>query len=166
MQRDDATDAHTWSARTVRPIIVLYVTAVFLGFMVLAWFVFHSTDAAQALAIAAVGSLVGLAPAVLSRVEYRLTDTGLEKRLDRPGQAREFEEVFAWTELRELSPTRSGFRFHKEVAAASALARLARRHLSAGHSGDLRVEEADRARVSALIGQHWPRKGQAAPPGP
>ncbi len=159
MQRDDPTDGHIWSARTVRPIITLYVMAVFAAFMVLAWFVFRSADAVQALAIAAVGSLVGITPALLSRVEYRLTETGLEKRPLRPGQARKFEEVFAWAELQELSPTRSGFQFHKQVPAANPLMRLARRQLAAGHSGEVRVEEADRERVTALIRRHWPPEG-------
>jgi hypothetical protein len=68
-----------WTARRVRPIVLLYIVAVFAAFIAVSIFVFHSPEAVKALVLAAVGALVASVPGVTGRVEYRLTETGIEK---------------------------------------------------------------------------------------
>ena len=69
-----------WSARKLNPIVLLYVAAVFVVFILVAYFVLHSMTAVKALAMAAVASIIPLVPAVISRVEYRLNERVLERR--------------------------------------------------------------------------------------
>jgi hypothetical protein len=71
---------HAWIARSVRPIVAGYVAAVFVVFMALAYFVFHSPDAVKALFLTAIGAVASVAPGILGRVEYRLTADGLARR--------------------------------------------------------------------------------------
>lgn len=153
MSPDDPGVEHTWNARTVRPIIVVYVVGVFVGFMGLAHFVFHSADAVRALLLAAFGAVVGTVPSILNRVEYRITGTGLAKRSFRPKQPREFKHVFAWDELSHLVPTKTGFKFYKRLSDSSPVSRFFKLHFSAEHSGEFHVDPRDRARVRAIIDQ-------------
>jgi hypothetical protein len=148
---EDSTLEHGWSARRVRPVIALYVIGVFFAFALLARFVFHSEDAVRALLVAAVGAVVSLVPAILSRTEYRLSGSGLVRRAVRRGEPREFEQVFSWDEITRVVPTASGFRFYKAVESKGRLARFVELHLLEGRSGEVRVEQEDRKRVEAII---------------
>ena len=143
-------------ARTVRPLVAAGVAAVFLVFMAVAWFVFGSGDAVGALAAAAAAYLVALAPGLLSRTEYRLTDEGAEKRPVRRRGPAEFGLLFAWEELEDVTPTRDGFKYTKRLGASNALVRFARRHLLSGYSGEIHVEPEDRDRVRALLEPRTP----------
>ncbi len=153
MNVDDRGTEHSWSARTVRPITAVYVVAVFVCFIGLAHFVFHSADAVRALFVALIGGVVGTVPSILNRVEYRITGAGLEKRPFRTESPREFEDVFAWDELSHLVSTSTGFKFYKRLPDSGPVSRFFKLHFSAGYSGDLHVDPRDRARVRAIIDQ-------------
>ena len=58
---------YQWSARKIQPIVVVYVALVFLGFIAMSFFVFHSRDAIKALIVTGVGSVFSLLPSVLTR---------------------------------------------------------------------------------------------------
>ncbi len=139
-----------WSARKVQPIVVLYVVAVFAVFGAVAHFVVHSTDAVKALAIAALGAVAATVPGVMERVEYRLTESGLEKRSAKrsPGP---FQEVFRWPELSRVVPTGHGFKYFKATNEPNPLRRFWRRHFSDVCSGEVRVEREDLERVLGLV---------------
>ena len=154
MNPDDPTIEHTWNARGLRTIIVLYVVAVFMGFIALAHFVFDSVEGVKALFLAAIGSVGALIPSILMRIEYQLTETGLAKRPFKAKQPREFEDVFSWDQLSHLIPTKSGFRFYRNTEGPSSFLRFFRRHLSSDYSGEFHVELEDRDRVRAIIDQH------------
>jgi hypothetical protein len=141
---------HHWSARKVQPIVVLYVVAVFAVFAVVAHFVFHSTEAVKALAIAAFGAVAATVPGVMDRVEYRLTESGMEKRTVRkaPGP---FQEVFRWPELSRVVPTGHGFKYFKATHEPNPLRRFWRRHFSDVCSGEVHVEREDLERVLGLV---------------
>jgi len=151
MDPDDDGVEHSWTARTVRPIVAIYVVAVFVCFMGLAHVVFHSADAVKALFLALVGVVVGTAPGILNRVEYRITATGLAKRPIRPKNPPEFKHVFAWDELTHLVPTGTGFKFYKRLPDSGPLSRFLKLHVSADYSGEFHVEPGDRARVRAIL---------------
>jgi len=151
MDPDDDGLEHTWSVRTVRPMVAVYVVAVFVCFMGLAHFVFHSADAVKALVLAVAGAVVGTAPGILNKVEYRITSTGLAKRPLRPKNPQEFKRVFAWDELTHLVPTGTGFKFYKRLPDSGPLSRFFNLHVSADHSGEFHVDPGDRARVRAII---------------
>ena len=52
MVPDHPDQEHTWKARNLRPVILTYVTVVFVAFIALAQLVFHSPEAVKALAMA------------------------------------------------------------------------------------------------------------------
>jgi hypothetical protein len=129
------------------------VALVFVAFMALSQFVFHSWTGVKALAIASVGFLVPLAATVTTRIEYRVTEAGLERRplpRRRPGA---FREVFRWDRLSEVVPVRYGIKFALRVDEPRPLQRFWKTHLSDAYSGEIHVEAEDRARVLRILAE-------------
>lgn len=151
--REESTELDRWSARKVRPVIVLYVSVVFVAFMVLAHFVFHSPDAVKALLVAAVAAIIATLTSVFERVEYRATEEGLEKRSLKAKDPRPFTPVFRWDELNRVVPMRHGFKYVKVVAERRPFQRFWNRHVSDQYSGEVPVERQDLARVLAVVRQ-------------
>lgn len=149
--RDGSTVLDHWSARKMRPIVLLYVVAVFAVFMVLAYVVFHSREAVKALAIAAVGTVAATVPGLIEKVEYRMTESGIDKRALNPKKPREFAEVFRWDELSHVAPMRHGFRYSKTLTEANPLRRFWKAHFSDRYSGEVHIEREDRDRVLAVV---------------
>ena len=141
----------TWVARTVHPIILLGVVGVFAAFAALAFFIFHSTEGVKALLLAAVGAVVATTPAVLSKVEYRLTSSGLGKRPLATRKRTSYRDVFRWDELSDIAPTRRGFTFRTHLDESNALRRFWKRHVSDRYFGEVLVERADLERVLEAI---------------
>lgn len=139
-----------WLARKIRPIVMLYVVAVFAVFIAVSYFIFHSPKAVRALAIAAVGALVAMLPGVAERLEYRLTASGIEKRTLKktPGQ---FKEVFGWDELSRIVPMGHGFKYYKTLNEASPIRRFWKAHFSDQFSGEVHVEKQDLERVLEIV---------------
>lgn len=152
MSPDEPGTEHTWTARAVQPVVALWVAAVFVAFIALSHFVFHSDDAVGALFLTAIGSLAGMAPGVLRKVEYRITPSGVQKRT-RAREMREFQDVFSWDDLSHWIPTASGFKFYRKARDRRPVRRFLRVHVLAGGSGEVRVEPADRARVWEMLGR-------------
>ncbi len=150
----DPTVEHEWRARTIRPMIGVYVAGVFVGFMALAQFVFHSREAVAALFFTGVGSLVALLPNMMARMEYRLTEAGLEKRPRGGGEGRPFKKVFDWDELGHLVQTSSGYKFYKRIGPSGAVSRMIKLHLLGDHSGEFHVEPDDLPQVKSILEQH------------
>lgn len=151
MKPDDPTVEHTWTARSVRPVILLYVAAVFIGFMAFAHFVVHSKEAVVALGLAAFGSMVALTPDLLGRIEYRLTEEGLEKRRLRGKETKEFKKVFTWDEVSHLTPTGAGFKFFKRTGLSGFWNRFWKLHFSDEYSGEIHLEPEDRLRIERVF---------------
>lgn len=154
MEQDGPVQDDVWRARRLRPVIIFYVIGVFVAFMALAGFVFHSTEAVKALFFAAIGGTVPLLPAVLSKVEYRWTDRGLEKRPFRPGDPEDFESVFLWDELSHVVPTRCGFKFYKSLPPSGPFRRFWNLHIDDGYSGEVHVDSGDQERALDVIARH------------
>jgi len=170
MEDQDPTVEHEWRARTLRPVIGVYVAGVFVAFMVLAHFVFHSGEAVTALFFTAVGSLVALLPNMLARVEYRLTEAGLEKRPGGGREGRPFKKVFDWDELSHFVPTGSGYKFYKRIGPSGAVSRMMKLHILGDHSGEFHVERDDLPQVKKTLEHHriplsGPAKGRRLGPG-
>ncbi len=146
---------HIWIARKVRPWVAGGVAGVFLAFMALAWFVFGSGAAVTSLAGAGFTALVALTPGLLARVEYRLTDSGIERRPVRPRDPQPFEPLFTWDELSHVVPTRTGFKFYRALDARG-VARFWKYHVLSGYSGEVHVEPEDMARVRGLVDTRLP----------
>ncbi len=142
-----------WSARRVRPVILLYVAAVFAAFMVLAYFVFHSPAAVRALAIAAVGAIVATAPAVVDKIEYQLTDLGLDKRTLRTKVPGPFTDVFRWEEVSHVVPMGHGFKYVKLLDETNPLRRFWKMQVSDRYSGEVHVAKHDLDRVLGAVAQ-------------
>ncbi len=150
---DASTVLDHWSARKVQPIVMLYVVAVFVVFIALSVFIFHSPEALKALVIAAVGGVAATAPGVLEKVEYRMTGSGIEKRTVNAKKPRPFKDVFRWDELSRVSRMKHGFRYDKTMPEASRLRRFWKKHISDGYSGEIHVERGDLDRVLAIVGR-------------
>jgi len=146
----------TWRARKLRPVVLWGVALVFLAFMAIAWFVVHSGEAVKALALTAVAALVPLLPAVINRQEFQLTERGLDRRLHDPKKPRDFRTVFAWADLAGVVPTRHGFKFTRRLPESGRARRFWNRHLSDACSGEVQVEDADRAAVLAILADRVP----------
>jgi hypothetical protein len=116
------------------------------------YFIFHSPEAVNALVLAAVGAVVATVPGVTGRIEYRLTETGIEKRTvkDDPG---EYEEIFSWDQLNRVVPVRHGFRYSKILSETNALRRFWRLHLSDRYSGEVHAEREDLDRILGFVEQ-------------
>jgi len=138
----------------LQPIVLLGVVLVFLAFMGLSLFVFHSVAAVKALAATAVASLVAMVPAVLSRIEYRLTERELASRTLDPKKPKDFTGVFMLDELSHIVPTRHGFKYFKTLNDSSALRRLWQLHVSGAFSGEVHVETVDQKRVLGELARH------------
>jgi len=143
-----------WSARKMRPIVLIYVAAVFVVFMALSFFVLHSMMAVKALAMAAVASMVPLVPVVTSRIEYRLNVRVLERRPQTDKKPKEFETVFQTDELSYVVPMRHGFKFYRLLNESNPFLRFWKVHVSDAYSGEVHVEKADQERVFELMAQH------------
>jgi hypothetical protein len=166
MDENGGDSLYAWTARSVRPVVVLYVLLVFLAFMALAEFVFHSADAVKALLFAAVGSTVAMVPGLQGKIEYQLSSSGLSKRPVRTKKPAEFEVLFSWNELSEVVPTKRGFKFYKAMESRGLLKRFAKQHLLSGYSGEVHVEPGDLDQVRRFMEGHGapiPREKQVEP---
>ena len=140
-----------WTARTMEPIVLVWVALVFLAFIALSLFVFHSVSAVKALVAAAVAALVPMVPAVLNRVEYRLTERELASRRLDPKTPRDFKRVFMLDELSHIVPTRCGFKFFNTLDEPSFLRRFWKTHISDAFSGEVHVAKEDQERVVGVL---------------
>lgn len=152
--RSHSTVLASWSARKVRPIVVLYVVAVFAAFILLSVVVFHSQEAVKALAMAAVAAVAATVPGVLEKVEYRMTGSGIEKRPVKKNQLTEFKEVFLWDELHHIVMMRHGFKYSKKMVETNPLRRFWKANFSAEFSGEVHVEKQDLERIVGIVERH------------
>ena len=145
---------HQWSARKMQPVVLVYVAAVFVAFIGLSYFVFHSMTAVKALAMTAVAAIIPLVPSVLQRVEYRLTDRTIDRRphgIEPPG---EFECLVRLDEVSRVAPVSNGFKFYTSFEESNPVKRFWKTHVSDAFSGEVHVERADRETVFDLLGGH------------
>ena len=149
--RDGTEVLDRWSARKVQPVVLLYVGAVFAAFIVLAHFVFHSDEAVKALVFAAIGGIAVTTPGVLEKVEYLLTESGIEKRKVDPKKPGEFKDVFRWDQLSHIVPMKHGFKYYTVMDEMNSLGRFWKTHLSDNFSGEIHVEKRDLDRVLRLV---------------
>lgn len=150
---DEPTILYQWSARKMQPVVLLYVAAVFVVFIALSFFIFHSMTAVKALALTGVAAIVPLIPSVLMRTEYRITERGLERRPLNRDEPQAYERVFRFEELDHVEPTGHGFKFYFPLTAPSALKRFWLKHASDEYSGEFHVEKQDQKRVSELLSE-------------
>jgi len=141
----------SWSARAVQPVVLLCVTAVFVGFILIAHFVVHSKEAVIALALASVGAIVPLVPLVSRRIEYRLTPDEIQKRKPEKGESGEFSSIVRLDRLVRIVQVRNGFKFFRQLDEPNPFKRFWKLHLSDAHSGEIHVEKTDRDEVLAAM---------------
>lgn len=139
-----------WSARKIRPIVVLYVVVLFAAFIATAYFVFDSVDAVKGLALAAVATIVATVPGIMERLEYRLTETGIDRKKNK-NESPGFTEVFRWDELSHVVPMRHGFKYFKTLDESNPLRRFWKTHFCDQYSGEVHVEKTDLGRVLQLV---------------
>jgi len=151
---EDPAILHSWTARKLQPEVVLYVLAVFIGFIALALFVFHSSEAVFALAATAVGSIVPMIPMVLNRTEFQMTEVGLRKRTVSEKEPKAFKEVFSWEELSYTVPVKHGFKFFKRFEATNRISTFWKTHLTEGLSGEFQVESGERDAVLEVLAHY------------
>jgi hypothetical protein len=143
-----------WSARKLNPLILLYVATVFIVMIVLSYFVFHSLTGVKALVVAAVGAVVPLFIEVVKRIEYRLTEQGLECRPLDSNESRAFKGIFQLDELSHVVPVRHGFKFYRPLNETNPFRRFWKAHISDQYSGEVHVDKEDQERVLKVLAQH------------
>jgi hypothetical protein len=139
-----------WTARKIQPVILLYVTAVFVAFMLMAYFLFHSIAAVKALAIGCIGAIAATVPGVMEKVEYRMTESGLAKRTLKRTTPGPFEDVFRWEELSHIVPMKHGFKYFKTLNETSPVHRFWKVHTSDRYSDEVHVEKGDLDRILGI----------------
>lgn len=142
-----------WSARRVQPAVVFYVVAVFAVFIAVSHFVFHSTEAVKALAIAALGAVAATVPSVMGKIEYRATASGIEKRTLDAKKPAAFEEALRWDELSRVVPMRRGFKYYRATNETNPARRFWKTHVSDRFSGEIHVERQDLGRILGIVEQ-------------
>lgn len=144
-----------WSARKVRPIVILYVLGVFAVFMVVSILVFHSMDAVKALVAAAVGGVAATVPGVLEKIEYQLTEAGINKRTVNTKKPGPFKGVFRWEELSRVVPMKHGFKYYKTLSETSPFRRFWKAQICGEFSGEIHVEKEDLERILGIVKRQW-----------
>jgi hypothetical protein len=140
-----------WSARKMQPIVLVWVAAVFVVFIGLSYFVFHSMTAVKALAMTAVAAIVPLVPSVLNRIEFRVTDRSIDRRPHGLEPPAEFECLVRLDEVSRIAPVSHGFKFYKPLDEPNPVKRLWKTHFSEDFSGEVHVERADREGVFGVL---------------
>ena len=153
-ERDEAVVLHQWSARRLQPIIVFYVAAVFAVMMAVSYFLLHSLTAVKALALGAVGFIVPLLPGLIGKAEYRLTDSGLEKRPLNRKDPKDFKDVFRWDRLSHVVPMKHGFKYYRLIDDSNPFRRFWKAHISDAYSGEFHIEVKDRDEVLNILARH------------
>ena len=150
---DEPKVLYQWSARKLQPVVLAYVAAVFLGFIALSFFVFHSMTAVKVLAMTAVAAIVPLVPSVIMRIEYRITERGLDRRTLNRDEPQEYERVFRFDELSHVVSMKFGFKFYLPLKASNPLRRFWMAHVSDEFSGEVHVEPEDRETVRNILAE-------------
>ena len=146
--------ADQWQARIMQPTFVLsYLAVVFGSLIAIAFFVFDSIAGVTSLVVAALGAVVALLPSILTRIEYRLSEEGVEKRRVRQQDPAPFKEIFRFPELDYIVPIRNGFKFCKKMDPAPPLREFLNRHFSDEYSGEVHLEKEDRSRILAHLAE-------------
>jgi hypothetical protein len=143
-----------WQARIMQPTFVLvYLAVVFGALIALAFFVFGSIAGVTSLVVAALGAIVALLPNILTRIEYRLSEEGIEKRRVRQQDPAPFTELFRFPELDYIVPMRHGFKYYKKMDPAPPIREFLNRHFSDKYSGEVHLEKEDRSRILAHLAE-------------
>ncbi|MCP4574088.1 MAG: hypothetical protein GY838_17140 [bacterium] len=142
-----------WSARQVRPVVLLWLALISLGSMAVVWFAVHTPEAVTALLAAGVTALGTTAPSVLNRIGYRATADSLEKLPPSKRKKREFVTVCRWDDLSHVAPGKHNIKYYKHLNESNALLRFWKLHISDGYSGEIHMETEDRDEILALLGR-------------
>ena len=145
--QNGSTVLDSWSARRIRPIVVVYVVVVFAVFAAIAHFIVRSPEAVKALLMAAVGTVAATVPGVMGKIEYRMTASGIERRTLNEKNPGKYEGVFRWEELSLVVPMKHGFKYHKVMDEGNPVRRFWQRHVSDRSSGEIHVEKHDLERI-------------------
>ena len=144
-------DEILWSARKLRPSTLIYVVLIFVFFMAISLFDFHSMSAARSLALGAIASIVALLPLVLGKFEYQADESGVRKRPFGKRNKKEFEKVFHWSELSHASALKHGFKYFKTLDEQNPVQRFLKMQFSDRYSGEIHVGKEDQDRVLGLF---------------
>ena len=140
-----------WSARKLRPSILVHVILIFVSFMAISLFVFHSMTAVRSLALGALALIVALLPQVLGRFEYQADESGVSKRSMGNKDKEDFERIFHWSELTHVSLLKHGFKYFKNLDEKNPVQRFVRMQISDKYSGEIHVEKMDQDRIVELF---------------
>lgn len=148
---DPAEEICRWSARKMQPVVLIYVGLVFLIFILLSYFIFHSMDAVKALAITGGTFILTGLPAVTKRIEYRLTKHSLEQRPLVKNKVPTYSQVFPLDQFSHIKLMQHGFKFYLHRDEMNSLRRFWKMHVLTGYSGVVPVEKRDMERVLGVL---------------
>lgn len=140
-----------WSARKVRPIILVWLALIFLVAMAGVWFTVHTREAVMALLAAGAAAIGSAVPGVVNRIGYRATVDVLEKLPPSKKKKREFVTVFRWDELSHVRPGKYNVKYFKHLAEPNVLRRFWKLHISDSYSGEFHMEAENRDEILAML---------------
>ena len=143
-----------WSARRMSPKVMLYVAIVFILFIAVSYFGFHSVTAVKGLTYTALASIMSLIPMVFTRAEYRLTQESLEYRPIRKKEQKPYKTLFLLDQLSHVVKIDSGFKFYLILKERNSILRFWKKHISDHYSGEVRLENKDTERVMTTLDKY------------
>lgn len=147
MHKNNSEEIHYWSVRKISPKILLLIAIVFLIFIAIAYFGFHSTNAVQALIYSALGSIVTLLPGVFTFLEYRLSKEKLEYRPIRKKSQKSYKTIFLVKELSHLVKTADGVKYYLKFSENNSIRRFWKKHISDKYSGEVKIPNNDTSKI-------------------
>jgi hypothetical protein len=149
----DSNAAYYWSARKVPPKIILYVSVVFIIFIAVSYFGFHSINAVKALAITALISILSFAPGIFNRIEYRLTKQALEYRPMKKKEQEPYKILFLLDQLSHIVQIENGFKYYLTLNESNPFRKFWKKYMSDKYSGAVNLEKADNKRILSTLDQ-------------
>jgi hypothetical protein len=95
--------------------------------------------------------LLPLLASMVSKFEYRLTESGLDKRPLKRKSPRDFKDVFRWQQLSYVVPAKYGFKYYRPIDDSNPFRRFWKAHISDAYSGEFHVEVKDRDDVLSTL---------------
>lgn len=140
-----------WTARKMSPRVILYVAIVFIAFIVLAYWGFHSLTAVKTLVFTALAYILSVLPMVFGRVEYQLSTHKLESRQIKKQGSTPYKTLFKLEKVSHLVKSSDSLKYYLNFEEPNQFYRFFKKHFSDRYSGEIKVAPKDSAQIIAAF---------------
>jgi hypothetical protein len=140
-----------WSARKMSPKVILYVAIIFIAFIALAYWGFHSLAAVKTLFFTALAYILSVLPIVFSHLEYRLSAQKLESRQVKKQDPKPYKTLFQLAEVSHLVKSSGSLKYCLNFEEANRFHRFFKKHFSDRYSGEIKLAPKDSEQIIAAL---------------